>query len=271
MLSNETDVREDVLMPLLTALGYSKGTEADIVREHSLRYPALQLGRKSLKDPPLRGRADYILQVFGYTRWVLEAKPPTDPVEADQIEQALSYARHPEVGGCYAAICNGHIFSLHDTRHSAEHPPLLHFDITNLSDLIDKLRNILSPYAIKRDHPIVRIDTGITLGGNLRSLEYIDGGCVEYKTCTWDLSSMPISLQSSINLNFIAMKNRIVGYRAMIEGGSIERYFSGQIVAKIAFFKIHANLDKMSNAMSLEEVSYVCLDNYLSQNPSQPS
>ena len=62
---NEADVREEIIAPLLHHLGYrARSRTAKIIREQSLRYPRIYLGHKSpLKDPPLRGRADYILEV----------------------------------------------------------------------------------------------------------------------------------------------------------------------------------------------------------------
>ena len=60
----EADVREEVLAPLVRELGYRTGTEFDIIREQSLRYPKIFLGRKNpKKDAELRGKADYILEV----------------------------------------------------------------------------------------------------------------------------------------------------------------------------------------------------------------
>ena len=112
---NETDVREEIAVPLLNFLGYKKGTNADILREHTLKYDYVFLGRKKRNDPPLRGRADYVLAVNGAGRWVLEIKSPNEKIGIDEIEQALSYARHPEIAGSYAAITNGIDFVLYST------------------------------------------------------------------------------------------------------------------------------------------------------------
>jgi hypothetical protein len=71
--SNETDLRDEVITPLLHLLGYRSATDANIIREQSLRYPRIFLGRKDrARDPPLRGRADYILEV---ERWPQGASP----------------------------------------------------------------------------------------------------------------------------------------------------------------------------------------------------
>lgn len=56
---NETDVREIVVRPLLTRLGYAHGTHANIRTEVTLKYDHAFLGRKDpKKDPPLAGRAE---------------------------------------------------------------------------------------------------------------------------------------------------------------------------------------------------------------------
>ena len=69
---NEADVREEILAPFIRELGYRMGTEHDVIREQSLRYPKIFLGRKNPnRDLELRGRADYILESSGRVRWVL--------------------------------------------------------------------------------------------------------------------------------------------------------------------------------------------------------
>jgi hypothetical protein len=58
---NEADIRAEVIDPLLRHLGYQSGTEFNIVRERTLRYPRMSFGRKKRTDPELKGRPDYIL------------------------------------------------------------------------------------------------------------------------------------------------------------------------------------------------------------------
>jgi hypothetical protein len=68
---SETNVREEVITAFLRALGYRSGTENNVIREQLLRYARALLGRKNPpKDPPLRGKADDILEVHGAVRWV---------------------------------------------------------------------------------------------------------------------------------------------------------------------------------------------------------
>ena len=104
----EADVREEVLAPLVRLLGYRTGTKFDIIRKQSLRYPKVFLGRKNpTKDAELRGKADYLLEVAGRARWVLEAKAPGIEIDIDSIEQAWTYANHADVRVVYFALCNG--------------------------------------------------------------------------------------------------------------------------------------------------------------------
>src|SRR6476660_6874550 len=85
----EADIREEILAPLVKLLGYRSGTSYDVIREQSLRYPKIFLGRKNpAKDIALRGKADYILEVTGHARWILEAKAPGTDIDVDSIEQA---------------------------------------------------------------------------------------------------------------------------------------------------------------------------------------
>lgn len=104
---NESDIREEIIAPFLRHLGYRSGTSANIIREQSLRYPRFFLGRKdSKKDPELRGRADYICEVDRSVRWIIEAKPPVE-VTLNDVEQAYTYANHPEVRAVYFCLING--------------------------------------------------------------------------------------------------------------------------------------------------------------------
>ena len=95
---NEADVREEIIAPLIRELGYQSASAHNVFREQSLRYPRIYSGRKGAqKDFVLRGKADYIREAGGAVRWVIEAKAPACPINADDIEQAWTYANHPGV------------------------------------------------------------------------------------------------------------------------------------------------------------------------------
>jgi hypothetical protein len=79
--TNETDVRDIVVCPLIAQLGYRHGGEAAIISEKTFRHKKDFLGRKNAKkDPTLVGWADYIWEVMSYGRWVVEAKSPKGPL-----------------------------------------------------------------------------------------------------------------------------------------------------------------------------------------------
>lgn len=48
---NETDIREEIAVPLLALLGYKGGTENEIIREMSLTYNRDFIGRKRRRIP----------------------------------------------------------------------------------------------------------------------------------------------------------------------------------------------------------------------------
>ncbi|MDE2166228.1 MAG: type I restriction enzyme HsdR N-terminal domain-containing protein [Alphaproteobacteria bacterium] len=141
LLRNEQDVREEIATPFLKALGYESGTANDIIREHRLRYAAMQLGRKKQNDLPLPqgGDADYLLTVAGATRWILETKPPDQEITRDDIDQATSYARHPEVSGHYAGVLNGRRFVLYHSSQTSNDEPLLDLTINSGPELAQAL------------------------------------------------------------------------------------------------------------------------------------
>ncbi|WP_082880838.1 type I restriction enzyme HsdR N-terminal domain-containing protein [Methylomonas sp. DH-1] len=160
---NETDVREEIIAPLIRELGYRSASEHNVLREQSLRYPRVYLGRKdSKKDPVLRGKADYILEAGGEVRWVIEAKAPSCAIDADEIEQAWTYANHPEVRAVYFSLCNGKRLLVYQTNRGAESQPILSFDYEQLSDqdVMGILLNVLSPNRLVKNPLIFPLTHG---------------------------------------------------------------------------------------------------------------
>jgi predicted type IV restriction endonuclease len=178
--ANETDVREEVATPLLSALGYERGMRNDILRELTLSYGRVFLGRKKNNNPPLRGRADYVLSVTGAARWVLEIKAPKEEITKETIEQAISYARHPEVSVTYAAILNGKRFVvMHNSQRSTDEP-LVNIDVSSPHELAERVRGLLSPASIKRDCSPPIVDLRRPLVDGFRANANITGGVLIY-------------------------------------------------------------------------------------------
>jgi hypothetical protein len=252
---NETDVREEILAPLLRGLGYRSGTNHNVIREQSLRYPHSFLGRKdSKKDPLLRGKVDYILVAGGKVSWVIEAKAPDTDFGHDEIEQAWTYANHPEVRAVYFALCNGRRIDVFQTNMGPTASPILHLDYEALcrSDGYEKIENLLSPAAVLRDHPEQRIDTGPPLGPGLRSVARITNGLIRYESNSLD---HPV-------LNEI---------QNGIADGALERDEQGRLVAFLRTTAPTKSLQDLNERLGLSSFEMICDDRALSTDPDQPS
>jgi hypothetical protein len=181
----EQDVREDIITPLLHRLGYAQGTENDIRRSHylKLRYARNYFGRqKPATDQPLSGYADYILDVGGQIRWVIEAKPPGTPISEADIDQAFHYARHPEVRAVCFCLCNGRELKVFRTDYAPETALLLSIPYEEFDAQFHLIANVLSPSAMRTTWPEVELDIGKPLGPNLRSIARIGGGYFKYES-----------------------------------------------------------------------------------------
>ena len=145
--SNETDVREDFLSPLLRLLGYSNNGIHKIDRNVYLTIPELIIGRK--KKSLEQYSPDYILSVNGKRKWVIDAKGPNECVLNElYISQAYSYSIHREVNVPYFVICNGKLFALYKTEEQS-YKPLTVFECKNLQSCWEELYQMLSVDAFK--------------------------------------------------------------------------------------------------------------------------
>ncbi|MCA6072800.1 MAG: type I restriction enzyme HsdR N-terminal domain-containing protein [Endomicrobium sp.] len=133
----ENSVREIIVVPILKELGYS---DENIIRSKTLRHPFLKIGSKKR---PVNLVPDYVLRVGDSFACVLEAKAPNQKIiDNENVEQAYSYAAHPEIRSLYFALCNGIEFSLYRTSDSSS--PILYFDVEDIDRNWDKLRLLLS-------------------------------------------------------------------------------------------------------------------------------
>ncbi|MCX8502139.1 MAG: DNA methyltransferase [Alphaproteobacteria bacterium] len=113
----EDSVREVVIMPILTALGYSDSAEAEWAIQRSVKFivPWVKIGSRSIEIAPVF--PDYLLRHRGKALMILEAKAPHANIhEGESIHQAFFYAIHPEIKASHFALCNGHhmtVFNIH--------------------------------------------------------------------------------------------------------------------------------------------------------------
>lgn len=101
----EDSVREVIIAPILFRLGYHPAGEQTVVRSKSLTQPFIYVGTR---QHPVTTIPDYTLYYQGNPVLVLDAKSPTESVTASaHVQQAYSYAIHPEVRVNHFALCNG--------------------------------------------------------------------------------------------------------------------------------------------------------------------
>jgi hypothetical protein len=266
--ANEADVREEIAAPLLTEMGYKRGTSNDIAREFPLAYERQFLGRKKSTDPALRGRADYIMTVAGAGRWVLETKPAGTPIDKECIDQALSYARHPEVAASYAVIANGETLEIFGANRSSLAAPLAKFRITDVHSLAKQVANILSPAAIRRDCSPPVVDLGQPIANGLRSRVVILRGEIWHESYT---SSLNVPMPAPAIAQLDESLKRLHGLHIAITGGEIWRDETSRIRAKLRWAYPHVAMQQFALDKQLMDVEYVSLDDAISSSPATPT
>jgi len=266
--ANEADVRDEIATPFLKALGYESGTENDILRERTLSYHKAFLGRKNENDPILRGRFDYVLAVTGAGRWVLELKAPTNDITQDDIDQSISYARHPEVAARYACVTNGKRLVVYHSDQPSTVTPTLDLVVSNPFKLAEDAACLLSPASIRRDCIPPIVDTGLPLAEGFRSSALIIGGSIEHHHFEWQCNvELPADAKASLNETCRVLVGRI----SAITGGKIWRDENSRIHTKLEWAMPHEILAAFAERKRLQEMEYISLSSVISNNPEEPT
>jgi hypothetical protein len=256
-LMNETDVRETIVRPLLHRLGYEQGTQANIKTEQTFRYAKTFLGRKKPdKDPGIAGRADYILEVASYGRWVVEAKPPNEKIDRDAIEQAHTYAAHPEVAAIFFLVTNGRSFRLYRT--SSLESPLLSWEFDETEEIFLALGNLVGPEAIKRKVKLLEPDAGKPLGKGIPSVVQIIGGFVRYED---HFASSPLLSVDIVN-----------GLELPVTGGSVTRDETGRLWGRVNIAKAAAMFRELNELLERDDdYEFFASDEFISTDRQNPT
>jgi len=136
----EDSVREEIIYPILKELGYSAGGLNRIVRSRSLSHPFVKIGSQ---ERPVTIIPDYLLLAANKPAWILDAKAPGEAVTSGgHVEQAFSYATHPEIRSRYFALCNGREFALFE-REGAD--VRLYFQVSEIAQHWEALYALLGP------------------------------------------------------------------------------------------------------------------------------
>jgi hypothetical protein len=265
---NESDVREDVAMPMLRALGYAAGTANDVVREKTLEYEKDFLGRKKPTDRPLRGRADYILTVLGAGSWTLEVKAQNVDIDRNAIEQAITYARHPQVSGSYAAILNGKRFVVfHNTQRSTD-DPVIDLPVSDPLDLARALEGTLSPISIRHDCSPPKVDLQMPLAKGYRSCAEISKGSIVYDEFIWR-STIALPKETAAILDETC--RRMSGLRVSATSGWIKRDSQSRIKIQLEWALPNDDLRKFAQQKQFLNMECVSLSSTISDDPLHPT
>lgn len=249
---NETDVREAIVAPLLACLGYKRGGRHKIRTEVPLTYPKNSLGKKKPLDPPLRGKADYTLEVDGRIRWVLEVKAPGEPLDANVIEQAYSYAVHAEVGAVYYCVTNGRHLKVFRTNQGTHSPPIFECSYVELQDKLPILANVLGPDAVIRANPEYVLDLRPPLGPGLGSLVRIVNGRIVFADNSIDLRPL-------------------VGMIMSVSDGSVEHHEAGGMVANLTIVATNQDMQRYNEQLQIDKITLLSSSKCLSTDPESPT
>lgn len=248
----ETDVREEIIAPLLRYLGYRSGTLSNIIREQHLSYPHLSLGRRKATDPTLRGKADYICDVSGLVKWVIEAKAPGEALDKLTEEQAWSYANHQEIRAVYFVITNGREFKLYQTNRGSKAEALFECTYEQMATKLTAIENLLSPAAILRDHPTQKVDIGNPIGPGLRSIVRVTSGQIWYTKI-----SIPIPPLQQMIMTVI--------------DGFVERNEGGLLEAHLQTLVPFQSLQDLNVKLGLDQMWLTSASTVVSTDSSQPT
>lgn len=142
----ESSVREEIISPILKSLNYKAFGKNKIFREKGITHPFVQTGSKKRE---ITNFPDYLLQVDGEYKWVLDAKEPNEDIKTGKNkEQAYFYAIHPEIRVNLYALCNGYEFILF---HISEEEPVLYFQVSEFEQYKSDLIKHLAPDAFVQD------------------------------------------------------------------------------------------------------------------------
>lgn len=136
----EDSVREEIVIPIIKGLGYNANIPYQIIRSRNLIHPFVSIGSQKKKIFII---PDYLFEVDKKPAWILDAKAPSESIiKSKNVEQAYSYAIHPEVRARFFSLCNGKEFVLFSVD---EMNPLLHFEMQALPLYWESLKGILAP------------------------------------------------------------------------------------------------------------------------------
>lgn len=136
----EDAVREIILAPILAKLGFGPAGDTRVVRSKALQNPFIRMGTR---NHPVTTIPDYTVYVDDRIKLVIDAKAPHEEILSyANIQQAYSYAIHPEIRCDYFALCNGLEIAVFDT---SDPEPLLHLQFVEFETKWEQIEQFISP------------------------------------------------------------------------------------------------------------------------------
>ncbi|HTO17142.1 MAG TPA: DNA methyltransferase [Edaphocola sp.] len=136
----EDAVREELINPILKHLGYRSFGHNRIIYSKSLSHPFVNIGSKKRK---INIVPDYLFEINGKNSWILDAKAPNENITSgENVEQAYSYAIHPDIKADIFALCNGKEFAAFSIDHAE---PILFFQLSEIDKHWENIQGFLSP------------------------------------------------------------------------------------------------------------------------------
>ena len=141
----EDSVRELIVVPILARLGFSPHGATRVVRSKTLSHPFIRVGTR---QHPVKTVPDYTFFVDGRPALILDAKGPTQSVrDVGHVQQAYSYAIHPEVRCEEFALCNGLELAVYGGKTSE---PLLELGFSEYESRWTDIEKFLGPRYLKQ-------------------------------------------------------------------------------------------------------------------------
>jgi hypothetical protein len=136
----EDSVRELVIAPIVSRLGYLPSGSTRVIRSKALRHPYIKVGTRK---HPVTLIPDYTFLHDKKPIFVLDAKGPNESVLDDHhVQQVYSYAIHPEIKCKEFGLCNGRQLAIFHTDQSA---PLLVLSFEEYESRWSEIEKYLSP------------------------------------------------------------------------------------------------------------------------------
>jgi hypothetical protein len=140
----EDSVREEIIAPILRRAGYRPTGPLRVQRSQTLKHPFVMIGSKK---HPVTIVPDYTLFHNDKALMILDAKRPSEEiVNSVHVEQAYSYAIHPEVRCKVYGLCNGRQLSLFHTERSK---PIYVIETSEINEQWEEVSMHFSPVVLE--------------------------------------------------------------------------------------------------------------------------